>query len=321
MESGLKCVFMGTPEIAVASLRAMVESGYRPVAIVTVPDRTAGRGLKLQVSPVKQFAINNGIFVLQPDDLSDAFFLQQVRELKPDIIVVVAFRKLPKALIEIPTKGAFNLHASLLPQYRGAAPINWAIINGETETGVTTFLLDQNIDTGKILYQEKVQIPLDQTASELHDILMENGAMLVIKTLRSIESGEYQAFDQCEYLSDQPLLKKAPKIFKENCRINWKNGAADIYNFIRGLCLYPGAYTDLVSPENVHYYIRILTSSYEIVSINVTIGSLETDGVSYLRIAVVDGYVYLKRVQMAGKKLMNIDEFLRGFKVNNDWSV
>jgi methionyl-tRNA formyltransferase len=321
MGNSLRIIFMGTPEIAVASLKALHLSEYTPVAVVTTPDKLAGRGLKLHESPVKQYAAANALTVLQPGDLKDRIFHEQLKSLSPDVIIVVAFRKLPAELLEIPAKGAFNLHASLLPQYRGAAPINWAIINGETETGVTTFLLDNRIDTGKILFREKVKISDTQTASQLHDVLMEVGARLVIKTIKAIELNEYQITDQDDLVKTFNLLRKAPKIKKEDCRICWNNKVIDIYNFIRGLCLHPGAFTELLSPTGDQYLIKILGSSFESSGNSLKTGQLETDGSSYLRVAATNGYLYFKRVQLAGKKVMNIDEFLRGFKISNAWRV
>lgn len=312
---------MGTPEIAVASLQAMHESGYSPVCVVTTPDKPSGRGLKINHSPVKQYAIENGMIVLQPEDLAEPDFLELIKQYKPDLIVVVAFRKLPAKLLVIPRVGCFNLHASLLPQYRGAAPINWAIINGETETGLTTFLLDNQIDTGKILCQEKVKITDDQNAGQLHDVLMEAGAKLVIKTIVYIESDNYKAIDQCTVNVPIDSLKKAPKIFKDDCRIFWNKPVLEVQNFIRGLCPYPSAFTELISPLKKTYYLKVLSSYFEVSENNPITGVIETDETSYLRISCLNGYVYLRHVQLAGKKIMNIDEFLRGFALNNDWSV
>ncbi len=321
MGSSLRCIFMGTPEIAVASLNAMIQAGYKPIAVVTTPDKAAGRGLKIRTSAVKDAVVPLNIPILQPDDLRAPEFLQAIKDLAPDVIVVVAFRKLPVELLRIPTRGAFNLHASLLPQYRGAAPIQWAIINGESESGVTTFLLDENIDTGKIIYQDKVKITEEMTGGELHDILMEIGAKLVVKTLNAFESYDITAIEQSELNKSIDIIRKAPKLNKENCRISWSLPVKKINNFIRGLCPYPGAFTILVSPANQRYYIKVLTTAYEESLDVIQIGSVETDGISYLRIGALDGYVYFRQVQLEGKRIMNIDELLRGFKMIGAWYV
>jgi methionyl-tRNA formyltransferase len=312
---------MGTPEIAVASLQAMIKAGYAPVAVVTTPDKPAGRGLKIKTSAVKDFAVAQNLPVLQPEDLADAAFVESLRALEPDMIVVVAFRKLPSVLLSIPRLGAFNLHASLLPQYRGAAPIQWAIINGEPESGVTTFMLDDHIDTGKILYQDKVKITEEMTGGDLHDRLMEIGSSLVIKTISALESGEYVAIDQSTIAESHDIIKKAPKLNKENCQINWHLPVEKINNLVRGLYPYPGAFTVIQSPANQRYYIKVLTTSYEHTSLPPEIGIIETDGISYLRIGASDGYVYFSRVQLEGKRIMNIDELLRGFKMIGAWCV
>lgn len=319
--STLRCVFMGTPEIAVASLQAMIQAGYTPVAVVTTPDRPSGRGLALRSSEVKRFTEQTGIPILQPGKLSDPDFLATLSQFQPDLIVVVAFRKLPVSVLAIPRIGSFNLHASLLPKYRGAAPIQWAVINGETETGVTTFMLDANIDTGKILRQQRVAIGESQTAGEVHDVLMHLGAGLVVQTIRDIESGDYQLTDQVPLRQSEARFQNAPKIFKEDCRIDWSKDAKQVYDFIRGMSPYPGAFTEFLSPDNKRYNIKVLTSSYELGHISPKWGILETDASSYLRVACRNGYVYFRQVQLAGKKLMNIDEFLRGFRMNEAWQL
>lgn len=321
MRHTLRCVFMGTPEIALASLHAMIDADYRPVAVVTTPDRPAGRGLTLQASEVKKFVAQTDIPLLQPLHLSDPEFLDELTRLQPDLIVVVAFRKLPQAVLDIPRIGAFNLHASLLPDYRGAAPIQWAVINGEKKTGVTTFMLDKNIDTGKILRQQSVDIGETQTAGDVHDMLMEVGAKLVVQTIRDIESGDYQLVDQTELPLAPSTLHKAPKIFKEDCRIDWSKGVKEVYDFIRGLSPYPGAFTEFVSPDAKCYIVKVLTSSYEFAPISPKRGMLETDATSYLRVACRDGYINFRQIQLAGKKIMNVDEFLRGFRMSDAWQL
>lgn len=319
--SSPRIIFMGTPQFAVPSLNKICEAGYIPQAVVTSPDKISGRGLKLNSSPVKQFADEHGIKVFQPDNLDDEQFISEIKNLHPDIIIVVAFRKLPPILLEIPSLISFNLHASLLPQYRGAAPINHAIINGETETGNTTFILDNKIDTGKILLQTKVNIPQNLTASELHDIMMNDGAKLVMDTVNYILSGNYKTIDQKNLIKTDIQLKKAPKIFKNDCNINWNNSCENIRNFVRGLCYSPGAFTELLTPDGTINILKIYKTETDISSHNVKNGVLETDGISYIRISNIDGYVYLKEIQLAGRKKMSVIDFLRGNSINNHWKI
>jgi methionyl-tRNA formyltransferase len=312
---------MGTPEFAVASLEAMVNADYVPVAVVTTPDKPAGRGLKVQTSAVKDYAMKHDLAVLQPDDLASPLFLNQLQELNIDVIVVVAFRKLPLEVLRIPRLAAFNLHASLLPQYRGAAPIQWAVINGETESGVTTFLLDEKIDTGKIIYTDKVKVTDTMSGGDLHDLLMERGSKLVVQTLNAIETGNYKTIPQSDITVNIADIKKAPKIRKETCKINWNLPVEKINNLIRGLSPYPGAFTVLLSPANQPFTIKILTSRYESAIPSVKPGTVETDGITFLRVVACDGYIYFIDVQLAGKRIMHIDEFLRGFKFLGPWYV
>lgn len=319
MHSEPRIVFMGTPEIAVTSLEAMLQNGYNVCAAVTVPDKPSGRGLKMHVSPVKECALANNIPLLQPDHLSDPQFIQALELLQPDIIVVVAFRKLPDVVLNIPSAGAFNLHASLLPCYRGAAPINWAVINGETETGVTTFFLNDRIDAGKIILRRNVPLLPDYNASALYDVLKTVGAKAVVDTLSLIKQGTVPTIDQDEIVDSTALQKKAPKIFKEHCRINWNKNTTDIHNLVRGLSLHPGAFTELISPEGSVFSLKILFS--EILTDNRVSepGSIETDGRKQLHIGTANGFLVLKGVQLAGKRAMNTDEFLRGFKLDKRW--
>lgn len=312
---------MGTPGFAVPTLQSMADQGFLPLCVVTAPDKPLGRGLKVQPSPVKLKALELGLPVLQPQTLDETAFLDQVRALHPDLLVVVAFRKLPVGLLAIPQKGAINLHASLLPQYRGAAPINWALINGEKESGLTTFFIDRQIDTGKIIHQDRVLLDDEMNAGQLHDLLMRRGADLMIQTLRSVQSSEYQLIDQDEIRGSLVELKKAPKIFRENCEINWMQTARNVKNLIRGLCPSPGAYTYLISPRGEQFMLKIYGVDIEITPASKVPARLETDAKRMLRISSGDGYVYLREVQMQGKKIMFIDELLRGFPLNNDWQV
>ena len=305
----MRIIFMGTPQFAVASLDALLEAGSEIIAVVTAPDKPAGRGQKLQESAVKQYAERNGIKVLQPEKLKSPEFLEELESLKADLQVIVAFRMLPEAVWSMPPKGTINLHASLLPQYRGAAPINWAIINGEKESGVTTFFLKQEIDTGDILFTEKVTLTGQETAGDLHDRLMDKGAGLLVKTVKGIESGRYNEHPQAELLEGVEL-NHAPKIFKEDCLIDWNQPAMGIYNKIRGLSPTPTAYT-LLNDK----ILKIYRAEPEIVTPGILAGKYETDRKTYLKFAATDGFIYLKEVQLEGKKQMGIGEFLRGVKL------
>ena len=300
---------MGTPDFAVPSLCRLYEAGFDIAAVITAPDKPAGRGLQLHQSPVKEFAVSHQIPVLQPQKLKDPDFLVQLRSLKANLQVVVAFRMLPDAVWQMPELGTFNLHASLLPDYRGAAPINWAVINGEKETGVTTFFLKHDIDTGDIIYQEKTAINPDENAGELHDKLMAAGAELVLKTVKDIEAGTI--ITKPQIISDQP--KPAPKLFKENCRINWSVKALDdIHNFIRGLSPYPTAWTILDGKV-----LKIYKTLKEVIENHEAPGHLITDQKTFLKIALAGGYLHLIELQLEGRKKMGIEEFLRGYVVKD----
>jgi methionyl-tRNA formyltransferase len=306
-----RIVFMGTPEFAVASLRAMIKGGFNVVGVVTAPDRPAGRGMKLQPSAVKQFAVENGLHVLQPTNLKSEEFLKELRLLGATLQVVVAFRMLPESVWNMPEKGTFNLHASLLPHYRGAAPINWAVINGETETGVTTFLLKHEIDTGNLIFQEKVKIGPEETAGELHDKLMGVGAKLVERTLIAIENGTAPSTPQPAVDVE---LKEAPKIFKENCRIDWTHSAISVFNLIRGLSPYPTAYTFLTDGVN-ETGLKIFSAEHSPLTSSGTLGSLRTDGTG-LHICCADGWLRIVELQLAGKKRMFSTDFLLGHSIS-----
>lgn len=319
MNKNLKIIFLGTPEFAVGSLKALIEKGYQVAAVVTAPDQPAGRGLELKMSPVKKLASDKNLKVLQPVKLKDPSFLDEIKKIGPDLMIVVAFRMMPKELWQIPPLGTFNLHASLLPQYRGAAPINRAIMNGESVTGVTTFFLQQEIDTGNIILSEKVLIAENETAGELHDKLMDIGASLVVKTVRLIEKGSVTTISQNELL--QAEIKTAPKIFKSDCKINWNQTADTINNLVRGLHPFPGAFTELVSPTNELFPLKIHKVLTEKTSGPEQCGLITTDGKSYLKISCTDGFIQLKEVQLAGKKKMLLEELLRGFRVDNSWKI
>ena len=316
----IKIVFMGTPGFAVGALKKLVDKGYNIAGVVTSPDKPAGRGRKIQEPEVKQFARQNNLFILQPENLKDPYFKNNIKQLKPDLFIVVAFRMLPKIVWEIPKFGTFNLHASLLPQYRGAAPINRVIINGETKTGVTTFFIDDKIDTGKLILQKEVDINENMTAGELHDVLMELGAELVLETVNSIASGSNPAIDQDVLANPAIELKKAPKIFKEDCKIDWSLDITDIYNFIRGLSPYPAAFTNLLHGRD-EIQIKIFKAEKKIENHEFSIGEIITDEKYNLKIAVKEGYINILELQQAGKKRLHVIEFLKGFKKINECKI
>jgi methionyl-tRNA formyltransferase len=298
---------MGTPAFAAGVLNPLLEKGYNITGVVTVPDKPAGRGQQIQSSSVKQLAVEKGIPVLQPEKLRDEAFLQQLRQWNADVFVVVAFRMLPEVVWRMPKHGTFNLHASLLPQYRGAAPINWAIINGESETGVTTFFLDREIDTGRLIFSESTTIGHTENVGQLHDRLMEMGAPLVSKTLDAIASGTIQT-------SPQPCtneLHPAPKITKETCRIDWNNNARDIHNLVRGLSPYPAAFTEMKGKDSP-LLLKLFSTTPEIASHNLQLGAIESDGKNFLKVACRDGFLYIHDLQLSGKKRLPVKEFLAG---------
>jgi methionyl-tRNA formyltransferase len=305
----MKIVFMGTPEFAVASLDALIKAGFDIVGVITAPDKPAGRGQKLNESAVKQYAVAKGLKVLQPEKLRNPEFLAELESLQADLQVVVAFRMLPEVVWNMPSKGTINLHASLLPNYRGAAPINWAIINGEKESGVTTFFLKQDIDTGDILFSESVPIKPDETAGELHDALMVVGAGLLIKTVKAIAVGNYKEQPQ-DALATGQELKHAPKLFKEDCLIDFINPVEKVYNRIRGLSPYPTAYTLLNGK-----ILKIFKAEMSTVEPGIFPGGFLTDDKTFLKFACKDGFIVVKDIQLEGKKRMGIEEFLRGVRL------
>ena len=313
----LRIVYMGTPDFAVESLRQLVEGGYNVVGVITMPDKPMGRhGSVLQPSPVKQYAMEKGLRVLQPVNLKDEAFVEELRSLQADLQIVVAFRMLPEVVWNMPPMGTFNLHASLLPQYRGAAPINWAIINGDTETGITTFFLQHEIDTGEVIQQVRVPIADEDNVEVIHDKLMNLGGRLVTETVDAILAGNVKPVPQEELINlSQEELRPAPKIFKDTCRIDWTKGVKGVYDFVRGLSPYPAAWTELVNADGSSQVLKIFQTEKNFFSHEEKIGTVSTDGKSYLRVALSDGYLNILSLQLAGKKRMPIADFLRGFKV------
>lgn len=310
----LRIVYMGTPDFAVESLKSLVEGGYNVVGVVTMPDKPMGRhGSVLQPSPVKKYAVERGLHILQPERLKDEAFLQELRDLNADLQIVVAFRMLPEVVWAMPRLGTFNLHASLLPQYRGAAPINWAVINGDKETGITTFFLKHEIDTGEVIQQVRVPIAETDDVETVHDKLMLLGGKLVTDTVDAILENRVHTMPQEEMIHGEEL-KTAPKIFKDTCRIDWGKSAKQIYDFIRGLSPYPAAWTELCSSDGSSMVLKIY-QTYKVNEIHsLPVGTVWTDGKKCFRIAVKDGWVELLSLQLAGKKRMPVADFLRGFK-------
>jgi len=305
----LRIIFLGTPDFAVAALDSLVQAGYTIAAVITAPDKPGGRGMGLQQSAVKQYAVQKSLRLLQPEKLKDPDFLENLRSLQADLQVVVAFRMLPEAVWNMPPLGTINVHGSLLPQYRGAAPINWAIINGESETGVTTFKLQHQIDTGDILLQETVSIGETDTAGELHDRMKLAGAALLLTTIQGLAEGSLKEVPQSAYDDAATAHQKhAPKIFTDTCKVNWLRSSTDVYNLIRGLSPYPAAFTELNGKK-----LKIFSALKE-AGAAVSAGSTDTDQRTYLRFACADGWISIKEVQLEGKKRMNIAAFLSGYR-------
>ena len=308
-----RIVFMGTPDFAVGSLRALVEGGYNVVAVVTMPDKPVGRHQsELSQSAVKQYAVAHNIPVLQPEKLKDPDFLEELRSYRADLQVIVAFRMLPEAVWDMPPHGTFNLHASLLPQYRGAAPINWAIINGDTETGVTTFLLDHEIDTGRIIHQARTPISEDDNVETVHDRLRDIGAGVVTQTVDDIIAGNIRPIDQ-DTLTADTEIRHAPKIFKDTCRLAFDLPVKRAFDFVRGMSPYPAAWTELVEENGKHTMLKIYATTREETTVAEAPGTVLTDGKTYFKIAFPDGYLALTQLQLAGKKRMTVTDFLRGY--------
>lgn len=320
MEKKIRIAYFGTPEFAASQLEAILKAGYEVAVVVTMPDKPAGRGRKIQYSDVKKTALEHNLPLLQPEKLKDPMFLEQLASFQANLFIVVAFRMLPAVVWQMPELGTFNLHASLLPQYRGAAPINFAIINGETETGLTTFFLNEEIDMGAVIMREKVAIRPDETAGELHDELMVLGNQVVVETIKKIEKGEVCALPQDEMTEGQPL-KPAPKISKEFCNVDWSQDCQTVYNHIRGLSPYPAAHTSILSENGEVIELKIFSSVIEHCLPEVPVGSVVTDNKKYLKIALKDGFIHLTQVQQAGKKAMPIADFLRGTQLLGSWKA
>jgi methionyl-tRNA formyltransferase len=308
MDNKPRIVFMGTPAFAVASLNALLQAKMNVVGVVTAPDKPAGRGMQLQQSAVKQFALAHDLPILQPEKLKSPEFFEALKQWKPDLQVVVAFRMLPEQIWSFPPMGTLNVHGSLLPQYRGAAPINWAIINGEKETGVTTFQLQHAIDTGAILLQDRIPIAPNHTAGEIHDTMMEVGAQLLVKTLHGLFDNSIKAVPQ-EQVIGNDTLKHAPKIFTKDCEIDWNKPCASIHNLIRGLAPFPGAITKIDGKIVKLFLTQIIESTPTEAP-----GTFITDGKTFAKIACKDGYIGLADIQWEGKKRMPIIDFLRGYR-------
>ena len=320
MENNIRIAYFGTPEFAASQLEAILKAGYEVAVVVTMPDKPAGRGRQIQYSDVKKTALEHGLPLLQPEKLKGPSFLEQLASYQANLFVVVAFRMLPAVVWQMPELGTFNLHASLLPQYRGAAPINFAIINGETETGLTTFFLNEEIDMGAVIMREKVGIRPDETAGELHDELMMLGNKLVVETIKKVEQGTVEPLPQ-EQLAESQALKPAPKISKEFCNIDWNQDRLTIYNHIRGLSPYPAAHTQLISEMGERIEMKVFSSEMEACHPDMPVGSVVTDNKKFLKIAIKDGFIHLTQVQQAGKKAMPIADFLRGTRLDGLWKT
>ncbi len=310
----VRIVFMGTPDFAVESLRALVENQYNVVGVITAPDKPAGRGRKFTEPAVKSYAVSVGLPVLQPEKLKNPDFLEELRSLKADLQIIVAFRMLPEVVWAMPSMGTFNLHGSLLPSYRGAAPLNWAVINGEKETGVTTFLLSHEIDTGQILFAERTPISDDETVGDIHDRLMVTGARLVLKTVDALAQGDVTPVPQEALITDPEMMKPAPKLFRDTMHIDWSGEAGNIRNLIRGLSPYPAAWTAL-EHNTTGATIEVKVFFAQLSSGNPAVpGTIQTDGRKFLKVACGDGWLEITELQLSGKKRMKTDEFLRGFQ-------
>lgn len=315
----IRIVFMGTPDFAVESLKILVENNYKVVGVVTVADKKAGRGQKIRTSPVKDFAVENNIPVLQPEKLKNETFLDELKALNADLQIIVAFRMLPEVVWNMPKLGSFNLHGSLLPQYRGAAPINWTVINGDKETGVTTFFLQHEIDTGNIIDQKTLPIAESDNAGIVHDKMMVLGANLVLETVDKICDGSVNTKPQSEYFKEDTALNPAPKIFKEDCKIDWSQPIKDVYNKIRGLSPYPAAWTVLTKADGTITTLKIFET--DIIESENTVGKITSDGKQSITINGNGGALSIKTLQISGKKRMSTKEFLNGFKTIEDYKA
>lgn len=315
----LRIVYMGTPDFAVESLKRLVEGDYNVVGVITMPDKPVGRhGSVLQPSPVKEYAVSQGLRILQPEKLKDEAFVEELQSLQADLQIVVAFRMLPEVVWSMPRLGTFNLHASLLPQYRGAAPINWAVINGDTETGITTFFLKHEIDTGEIIQQVRVPIADTDNVEVVHDKLMHLGGDLVLETVDAILAGTVKPIPQEELMGEEIELRPAPKIFKETCRIDWSRGVKSVYDFIRGLSPYPAAWTELCAADGSRQVLKIYETEKVFAVHDLQPGDIRTDMKTYFQVALSDGFLNVLTLQLAGKKRMGVADFLRGYRASEN---
>lgn len=318
-KSELKIVYMGTPDFAVEPLRCLVEGGYNVVGVITMPDKPAGRGHKIQYSPVKQYALEHNLPLLQPEKLKDEAFIEALRAWKADLQIVVAFRMLPEVVWAMPPLGTFNLHASLLPQYRGAAPINWAVINGDTETGITTFFLKHEIDTGEVIQQVRIPIADTDDVGIVHDKLMVLGGKLVVETVDAILAGTVHSVPQETLITEE--LRPAPKIFKDTCRIRWDQPLKRVYDFVRGLSPYPAAWTELRKPDGSVETLKIFQTAKIEQAHQLPTGTIRTDGKTYLRVAVLGGFIDVLSLQLPGKKRLPVAELLRGYHITEEYKM
>ncbi|MCK9617911.1 MAG: methionyl-tRNA formyltransferase [Lentimicrobiaceae bacterium] len=321
MKKDVHIVFMGTPRFAVASLEILLKNNYTISGVVTTPDKPAGRGQKLRMSDVKEYALHHHLHILQPDNLKNPIFIKELISLHADLFIVVAYRMLPEVVWRIPPLGTVNLHASLLPDYRGAAPINHAIINGETVSGVTTFFIDNTIDTGNIILRKEVPVFPEETAGELHDRLMHTGAEVVLETVKILQQNAVVTFTQETFLQNDKNRKIAPKIFKENCKINWNQDVNIVYNFIRGLSPYPAAFTELNSHEGEKFIIKIFRAEKITNKQIATPGTVIVENNINLYLACTNGWLRITELQLSGKKKLSSADFLNGFSVNNLWTA
>ena len=316
----LRIIYMGTPDFAVETLRLLVEREYNVVAVVTMPDKPAGRGHKIQFSPVKQYALSVGLPVLQPEKLKDEAFLEELRSYDAHLQIVVAFRMLPQVVWDMPPMGTFNLHASLLPQYRGAAPLNWAIMNGDKTTGITTFFLTHEIDTGRVIQRRSIPIEDSDNVGVIHDKLMMMGAEMVCETVDNIIADRVVAIPQEELMTDEPL-RPAPKIFKDTCHLDFSRNVIDLHNQVRGLSPYPAAWCEIVSPQGEALGVKVFETSYRECNHTLPVGTIVTDGKKSIEVACEGGYLSLLSLQLAGKKRLSAEELLRGFHLTNEYSL
>ncbi|MCG8410071.1 MAG: methionyl-tRNA formyltransferase [Bacteroidales bacterium] len=313
-KQSLRIIYLGTPDFAVEPLKLLVENNYNVVGVVTNPDKPAGRGQKILESPVKKYAKSQGLNILQPEKFRDEDFLSKLKSLNADLQIIVAFKMLPEIVWSMPKYGTFNLHASLLPHYRGAAPINWAVINGDTKTGITTFFLKHEIDTGNIIFQEKIEISETDNAGSVHDKLMYSGASLVLKTVDAIINNNYKLTQQDTIIDKSEQLKNAPKIFKDDCKIDWSKDLDSIHNLVRGLSPYPAAWSTLENNQGSLVNTKIFETQKELVEHNHSVGTIFSDKKTYLKVAVNNGFLIINELQQAGKKRMKTSDFLRGFQ-------